>query len=162
MSKFVLFFSIMAAFLLPAGCSKGEPAKTADAAADGPSVEAELPADRFVYPLRVGMWLYTIADETGAETDVTRAEESIPLGEKLQLVTGDPRKATNLYDNRVYDYFHVRRETGKEGLMFANQLTTGSVLAVVSDEKANLYHSPKNVDATDYILPRKVVVGIFP
>jgi uncharacterized protein YgiM (DUF1202 family) len=169
MSKYALFFLVMTAILLSAGCQKEEPVKTAAAVEEVLVVEEEVPAgevkltaESFVYPLRVGMWLYNITDETGAETDVTRAAEAIPLGEKLQLVAGDPRKATNLYDNRVYDYFQVRRDTGKEGLVFANQLTTGSVLAVVSDEKANLYHSPKNVDASDYILPRKVVLGVFP
>jgi hypothetical protein len=108
------------------------------------------------------MWLYTIDKDTGAEADVTKAVEALPLGEKLQMITAEPRRATNPYDGRVYDYYHVRRETGKTGLIFATQLTLGSRLAVVADDRANLYRSPKNVDASDYVLPRKIVLGVFP
>jgi hypothetical protein len=28
--------------------------------------------------------------------------------------------------------------------------------------RANLYRSPKNVDATDYVLLRKTALGVFP
>jgi hypothetical protein len=108
------------------------------------------------------MWLYTIEDDKGTEADVTAGIEAIPMGEKLQLISAEPRKATNRWDNKVYDYYRVRRDTGKEGLVFAIQLTLGSGLAVVTDEKANLYRSPKNVDATDYVLSRKTVLGVFP
>jgi hypothetical protein len=167
MSKYALFFLLIGAVLLAAGCSKEEPVRAGTAVAAetaGAGAEPETPAAGYGYPLRVGMWLYTIDDDkdTGAQTDVTKAAEALPLGEKLQLIAAEPRKATNPYDNRVYDYYRVRRDTGKTGLVFANQLTLGSGLAVVADEKANLYRSPKNVDASDYILPRKIVLGIFP
>jgi hypothetical protein len=161
MSKYALFFLAMAVVFLSAGCSKEEPAKTAETV-EVIIGETEPQTAGFVHPLRVGMWLYTIDDETGAETDVTKAIEAIPLGEKLQLIAVEPRRATNVYDKAVYDYLRVRRDTGREGLIFANQSTAGSVLAVVSDERANLYRSPKNVDVTDYILPRKIVLGVFP
>jgi hypothetical protein len=158
MRKYVLFSLLIGAVLLPAGCSKTKPAESV-AVTD----EAEIPeAAGIAYPLRIGMWLYTIGNDTGADTDITKAEEAIPLGEKLWLIAAETRKATNSYDSKVYDYLRVRRDTGKEGLIFANQLTVGSVLAVVSDERANLYRSAKNVDATDYILSRKTVLGAFP
>lgn len=158
MGKYVLFSLLIGAVLLPAGCSKTKPAESA-AVTD----EAEIPdAAGIAYPLRIGMWLYTIGNDTGADTDITKAEEAIPMGEKLWLIAEETRKATNSYDSKVYDYLRVRRDTGKEGLIFANQLTVGSVLAVVSDERANLYRSAKNVDATDYILSRKTVLGAFP
>ncbi|MDR2020407.1 MAG: SH3 domain-containing protein [Treponema sp.] len=165
MGRQVLFFLLAGAVLLAAGCSKEEPAQTGTAVtAETAGPEQETPAAGYGYTLRVGMWLYTIEDnkDTGAETDVTKAIEAIPMGERLQLLSAEPRKATNRYDNRVYDYYRVRRDTGKEGLVFALQLTLGSGLAVVTDEKANLYRSPKNVDATDYVLSRKTVLGVFP
>jgi hypothetical protein len=74
---------------------------------------ASAPAAGHGYPLRVETWLYTLSDDTGAETDETRALESIPMGEKLFLITAEPRKATNRYDSKVYDYYRVRRDTGK-------------------------------------------------
>jgi hypothetical protein len=164
MMKYALVFLVLGAALLPVGCSKQEPARVAAVTAEVVVKEPEPPAAAgFAYPLRVGMWLYTIVTDTGAQTDVTKsAAEAIPLGEKLELLAKEPRKATNSYDNKVYDYYRVRRETGKEGLVFATQLTLGSALAVVADEKANLYRSPRNVDVTDYILPRKIVLGVFP
>jgi hypothetical protein len=173
MGNYALFFLLMGVLFLPAGCSKQEPAAprasvpavTAAAVTTAVAEEPEIPAAAgFGYPLRVGMWLYIIPPEndTGAQTDVVKAAESIPLGEELQLVSAEPRKATNPYDNRVYDYLRVRRDTGREGLIFANQLTVGSTLAVVSDEKANLYRSAKNVDVSDNILSRKTVLGVFP
>jgi hypothetical protein len=110
------------------------------------------------------MWLYIIEDgkDTGAPTDVTKAAEPIPLGEELAIIAAEPRKATNPYDSRVYDYYRVRRDTGREGLVFANQLTLGSRLAVVAEERAYLYRSAKSVDASDYVLPRRTVLGVFP
>jgi hypothetical protein len=160
---YVLLVLLTGAVLLPAGCAKTEPVETAAVTSETAGEEPETPeAAGFGYPLRVGMWLYTIENDTGAETDLTKAVESVPLGEELRLVAAEPRKATNPHDSGVYNYFRVRRDTGKEGLVFANQLTVGGVLAVVSDEKANLYRSAKNVDATDYILSRKTVLGVFP
>ncbi|MDR1412206.1 MAG: SH3 domain-containing protein [Spirochaetaceae bacterium] len=168
MGKYVLFFSaIIGALLLPAGCSNKEPAETAAATADARAAaeEPEAPAAAGSgYPLRVGRWLYTFeaGKDTGAETDVLRAAEPLSLGEKLQLTAAETRKATDPYTKAVYDYYQVRRDTGTEGLVFANQTTVGSVLAVVSDERANLYRTPRNIDASDYILPRKTVLGVFP
>ncbi|MDR1239050.1 MAG: SH3 domain-containing protein [Treponema sp.] len=158
MKRTVSFFLLAGALLLPAGCSRNAaPGAAGTGIAGG---RQGIPASAVLaYPMRIGMWLYTIDKDTGAETDVTKAVESIPLGEKLQLLAPEPRQATNPYDSKVYGYLRVRRDTGKEGLIFATQLTVGSDLAVVTEEKANLYRSAKNVDATDYILPRKTVLG---
>ncbi|MDR1047921.1 MAG: hypothetical protein LBL64_09100, partial [Treponema sp.] len=164
MNKHGLFFLFLGALLLSVGCSKEEPVRTAavPAGVEAAGEEPETPAAAgFCYPLRLGMWLYTIDNDTGAETDVTKAAAPIPLGEKLGLVAAEPRKATNPYDKNVYDYYRVRRDTGVEGLVFATQLTVGSVLAVVADEKAYLYRTPQNVDASDYVLSRGIVLGAF-
>jgi uncharacterized protein YgiM (DUF1202 family) len=148
------------AVLFAAGCSKKTPVENVVAEEEAVT---EIPAGAgFGYPMRVGMWLYIIENDTGLETDVTKAIEPLPFGEKLQLVVSEPRRAVNPYDNAIYDYYQVRRGTGREGFAFANQVTVNSVLAVVVDEKANLYRSPTNVDVTDYILSRKTVLGVFP
>ncbi|MDR1030248.1 MAG: SH3 domain-containing protein [Treponema sp.] len=159
--KFAFCFLLtFAVFLLP-GCSKKPPVETEVVDVVEPVEEIET-ADDFGYTMRVGMWIYVIESDTGSDTDATRAVESLPLGEKLQLVTAEPRKAKNPYDNAVYDYYHVKRNTGREGYVFANQLTVNSTLAVVIDGKANLYRSPVNIDVSDYILSRKTVFGVFP
>jgi uncharacterized protein YgiM (DUF1202 family) len=161
-----LVFCVIVAFavLLPMGCTKNT---TSEAVETGNVVVVETVAPvapvgpGFGYTMRVGMWLYVIEKDTGMETDVTKAVESLPLGEKVELVTEETRRAVNPYDGQFYDYYHVRRDTGSEGFVFANQLTVNTVLAVVVDEKANLYRSPRNVDVTDYILSRKTVLGTF-
>jgi uncharacterized protein YgiM (DUF1202 family) len=156
--KFAFCFLLTLAVILMTGCSKKPSVETT---AEGTAGDAKT-VGSFGYTMRVGMWLYVIESGTGSNTDTTRAVESLPLGEKLQLVTTELRKATNTYDNAVYDYYHVRRDTGREGYVFANQLTVGSNLAVVIDEKANLYRSPVNIDVSDYILSRKTVLGVLP
>jgi hypothetical protein len=164
MGKYVLFCLTAGFVFLAAGCSK-ETTPARAAAAGETAVEAPIiQAVAHAYPLRVGMWLYTIDSDkdTGSPTDVTKTAEALPLGERLELLAAEPRKATNPYDSKVYDYYRVRRDTGREGLIFANQLTVGSELAVVVDEKAYLYRSAKSVDASDYILPRGIVMGVFP
>jgi hypothetical protein len=163
MPKYVLVFLVTGAILLPAGCSKEEAVRPAAVTVEAVVEEPKAPAAAgFAYPLRVGMWLYTIDNDTGAQADLIKAAEPIPLGERLQLVSAEPRKATNPYDSRVYDFYRVRRDTGREGVIFATQLSLGSSLAVVADEKANIYRSPRNADATDYILSRKIVLGVLP
>jgi hypothetical protein len=159
MRKYILPVLATSVILLAAGCSKEGPA---DRTAAPGEIAGKRPGAVYGYPLRTGMWLYTLPEDTGAQTDLTKAAESVPLGEQLVLLSVEPRKATNAYDNKVYDYYRVRRDTGKEGLVFSTQLTLGSELAVVADERANLYRSAKNVDATDYILSRKTVAGVFP
>jgi uncharacterized protein YgiM (DUF1202 family) len=154
--KFAFYFLLTLAALFMPGCSKKPPVEVEETAENAQT------AGDFGYTMRVGMWLYVIESDTGSGSDATRALESLPLGEKLQLVTTELRKATNTHDNAVYDYYHVKRDTGREGYVFANQLTVGSTLAVVIDEKANLYRSPVNIDVSDYILSRKTVLGVLP
>lgn len=123
---------------------------------------AEAPTETgFGYTTRAGMRLYVIESDTGMETDVTKAVELLSLSERAGLVSEKTRGAVNSYDNQIYEYYHVRCDTGTEGLVFANQLTVNTVLAVVVDEKANLYRGFRNVDVTDYILSRKTVLGVF-
>ncbi|MDR0683716.1 MAG: SH3 domain-containing protein [Spirochaetaceae bacterium] len=158
---FVVCVLSVLAVLLTAGCAKKTAVETVEAE-EVVVVENAAPRDAgFGYTMRVGMWLYVIESDTGAKTDVTKAVESLPLGEKVRLVEEETRKAVNPYDGQIYDYYRVRRDTGSEGFVFANQLTVNSVPAVVVDEKANLYRSPRNVDATDYILSRKTVFGVL-
>jgi hypothetical protein len=160
MGKYAWFILLAGALFLSAGCSKREAAETAISGRGGETA-ADISAG-FAYPLRLGMWLYTIGDDTKSPEDITRALEAVPLGERLQLISPEPRRATNTYDRKVYDYYQVRRETGVEGLVFATQVTIGSRLAVVTGEKANLYRSARNVDVSDFVLPRGIVVGVFP
>lgn len=112
------------------------------------------------YVLRVNSGLLAIDDDTGEETNKTRWVESMALGETI--LTGETRRATFSSDGVVYDFIEIKRENGKEGYAFAMQVAVGGQLAVVVDEKANLYRSPKVVDVSGTILSRRTVVVYYP
>jgi len=75
-------------------------------------------------------------------------------------VTWKARRIT--YNNREYDFIEVRRDDKSEGYSLINQIAVGGVLAVVTDEKANLFKSPKTVDVTNTIVSRKTVLVYLP
>jgi hypothetical protein len=110
------------------------------------------------YILRVNASLMVFDTDTGAETDKVKWGASMTLGERV--IAGNNRRAT--YDGRVYDFVELRREDGKEGLAFATQIAVGATLAVVVDDKANLYNNANIVNVTGYIIPRKTIVAMLP
>jgi hypothetical protein len=111
------------------------------------------------FALRINTGLYVIDGEDGGdEKTKTKWTASLSLGENV--LTGKKRKMT--FNNRVYDFIEVRRDTKSEGYCLDYQIAVGGRLAVVVDEKANLYTTPKIVDATNTIIPRKTVVVIYP
>jgi len=112
------------------------------------------------YVLRVNAAFYSLEADTGSESDKTKWEASMTLGEKVSVI--DKRRATFSGDGVIYDFVEIRRDDGKEGLAWAEQIAAGSSLAVVIDEKANLYKTAKAVDVTGQILSRKTIVGLFP
>jgi hypothetical protein len=116
--------------------------------------------ENYGYVLRVNAAFYTLDNNTGDETDKTKWAASMALGEKV--VIGKPRRATFAGDGKVYDFVEIRRDTGVDGLVFASQVAGNGNLAVVTDEKAILYKSPKTIDATGTILPRKTIGVYFP
>jgi hypothetical protein len=103
---------------------------------------------------------YTLENDTGSETDRTKWDDSMALGEKVQV--GKPRRVTFAGDGKIYDFVEVRRDNGKDGLVWASQIAKGGSLAVIVDEKANLYRSAKSIDVTGAILPRKTIAVCFP
>jgi hypothetical protein len=148
--------------LLFFSCNK-EKTRAADAVpeeTDAASNEADAVsvAWKYGYILRVNASLMVLETDTGSETDKIKWQATMALGEMVTV--GGVRRAT--YDGRVYDFPEIRREDGREGLAFPSQIAEGGRLAVVIDEKANLFRSPKTVDVTGTILPRKTVVALFP
>ena len=146
--------------LLVFSCKKNEEAR---APADDSSDEIEvLSADsvewNYGYVLRLNASLMTLETDTSSESDKAKWAVSMALGEKVSI--GETRQAT--YDGRVYDFVKVRRDDGREGLAFPTQIATGGELAVVVDDRGNLYTSPKAVDVTGIILPRKTIAVRFP
>jgi hypothetical protein len=111
------------------------------------------------YALRVNTSFYTLEDDTGEEADKTKWAGSMTLGE--HIIVGKLRRLTFGGDGKVYDFAEVLRDNGKEGFAFATQVAADSSLAVVVDEKANLYKTAKTSDVTGDIIARKTVVAIL-
>jgi hypothetical protein len=110
------------------------------------------------YILRQNASLMTLETDTGVEADKAKWAASMTLGERV--TTMGERRAT--YDGRAYDFVEVRRDDGKEGLAFATQIAVGATLAVVVDDKANLFSSAKTAAVTGFIISQKTIVGILP
>lgn len=169
MRKLGVVIPVLAAVVFVFSCGKKEPSQSIASRIDenraavredsGESAPRAPDSSDYGYVLRINASLMVFSDaDTGGEADKLKWEESMTLGEKV-TVTG-VRKAT--WNNRVYDFLRIRRDTGKEGFAFESQVSRGGNLGVVIDEKANLYKSPKNIDVTGTILSRKVVAVYFP
>jgi hypothetical protein len=114
------------------------------------------------YALRVGTGFYVFEQDTGSEADITRWEASLPLGERFLILDDTPRKA--LYRDTSYTFIKIRRETGNttDGLVIASNIAMGGALGVITEDKANVYRSPRTVDVTGSVLSTKTVLVYFP
>jgi hypothetical protein len=111
------------------------------------------------YALRVSTSFYTLETDTDEESDKTKWTAAITLGDKVTV--GKARRLTFAGDGKVYDFVEIRRDDGKDGYAFATQIATDCTLAVVVDEKANLYKTAKTNDVTGDIISRKTVVAML-
>jgi hypothetical protein len=155
---------VMAVFIiLPFSCKKNE-ASTASSdrssyAESGDSGTAIPRSGNIGYALRVSTSFYTLESDTGEESDKTKWAAAISLGDRVSV--GKTRRLTFAGDGKVYDFVEVRLDNGKDGFSFATQIATDCTLAVVVDEKANLYKTAKTNDVTGDIISRRTVVAML-
>jgi hypothetical protein len=175
MKKLFLLYSLL--FLVFVSCQKADqevsrtdenqpPQSEASGTVSEVPVALDEPAavPEYGYILRVNTGLYEFETDTGEQTDVTKWMDSIPLGEKVEVLA-PARKATFHGDKTVNDFVKIRRNTGrdiKEGYVFALQLAIGADLAVVTSERANIFRTPNTLDVTSNILSYKTVLGYYP
>jgi len=112
------------------------------------------------YILRVNASFCTLENDTGSESDKVKWVAPMTLGERVS--TGEIRQLTYAGDGTVYEFIKIRRDNGNEGFAFAAQVVAGGQLAVIVDEKAYLFNSPKAVDVTGTLIPQKTVVVYYP
>jgi len=162
MKKIVLLALLFCAFLF--SCNKNEQQASApqseNSGENGPAEPAG--GSGLVnqsYVLRLGGGLWSIREDTGAESDRVVWAESMNLGERV--FTGEIRRATYT-DGEVYNFIKLRRDSGREGYAFATQIGVGGRLAVVIDDRGNLFSSPRAVDVTGTVLSRRTVVVYYP
>ena len=113
------------------------------------------------YALRVDTSLMRIdGEDRGDETTRVRWADSMSLGERVSI--GETRRLTHATNNNVYEFIAVRRDNGSEGFAWATQVVPAGNLAVVVDERVNLFRSPRTIDVSGVILSRRTVVVYYP
>jgi hypothetical protein len=111
------------------------------------------------FALRVNTGFYVLdGDDNGGDTTKTKWKDSLSLGENL--LTGRTRRMT--FNNTVYDFIEVRRDTRTEGFALRNQIAVGGRLAVVIEDKAVLYNAPRLVNPTNATISRRTVLVLYP
>jgi hypothetical protein len=145
--------------LLFFSCEKKDAPPTTGAVVERDAVDAVVAyAGNTGYVLRPGASLMVLNADTGAETDTVKWAVTMNLGDKITV--GETRRAT--WNGEVYDFFEIRTDSGREGLAFARQVAAGGNLAVVIDDRANLYRTAKSTDVTGDLISRKTVLVYFP
>ncbi|MDR0290893.1 MAG: SH3 domain-containing protein [Treponema sp.] len=162
MAKNILLPALALAAILAFSCKDKQPQQSVSAVAVESSIPETADAASGIpgFALRVGTSFYTLESDTGAESDKTKWTAAMSLGEKVFI--GKDRRLTFSGDGKVHDFVEVRREDGKDGFSFATHVAANASLAVVVDEKANLYRGAKDVDVTGNIIPRRTIVAYFP
>ena len=111
------------------------------------------------HTLRVNTGFYVITGEdTEDEKTRTRWAASMALGESV--VAGESRRMT--FDGTVYNFTAIKRQDNSEGFALATHIAAGGTLAVVTEERASLFRSPRTVDVSNVILSRRTVVVYYP
>jgi len=160
MKKQIVLLALTVAIVLFFSCKKTEASTTPQTGAiEETKPITETSAKKQGYALRVNTGMYAIdGEDKGDSSTKTKWIASLSLGENL--MTGKTRRMT--FNNKEYDFIEVRRDDKNEGFSIVSQIAVGGVLAVVVDEKANLFKSPKTVDVTNTIVARKTVLVYFP
>jgi hypothetical protein len=160
----ISMMAIVMLLSLSCGNKKGSPA-SGDSGSTTGFIENNVPetvaaaAGSIGYALRMNTSLYILETNTGEESDKTKWADSLILGERVMV--GKVRRLTFGGDGKVYEFAEVRRDDGKEGFVFVSQVAADSTLAVVVDEKANLYKTAKTTNVTGDIISRKTVVAVL-
>jgi hypothetical protein len=146
--------------LLSFACRKNEVSQALANAVSGEDDAAASSPQNYGYVLRLNASFCIFAsDDTGSESDKVKWAASMSLGDRVTV--GETRRLT-YEDGTLYDFTKIRRDDGSEGLAFAAQVVAGGQLAVVVDEKTNLFKSPKAVDVTGTLIPPKTLVVCYP
>jgi len=96
--------------------------------------------------------LYNLAGGT-----LTATRETIPIGEKVAIV-GPSQKITQ--GGREREFLHVKRDSGSDGWVRADQVVSRAILAVIATEDSVIYSAEANSAATAESIPRMTIVAI--
>jgi len=162
MKKKILLLTLLFGVLLFYSCNKKNEGAGSQ---DGESLGFEYATVSGIvnpgFALVVNTGFYTLAGaDDGEESTKMKWAASLSLGQ--DVMTGNTRRLTLDSNNRVYNVIEVRNDNGTEGYALASQVVPGGRLAVVVDERANLFRTPRTVDVSGTILSHKTVVVFYP
>jgi hypothetical protein len=146
--------------LLSFACRKNEVTQALANAVSGEDGAVASGPQNYGYVVRLNASFCTLANDTGSESDTVKWAASMSLGDRVTV--GETRRLTYESDGTIYDFIKVRRDDGSDGYAFAAQVVAGGQLAVVADEKTNLFKSPKAVDVTGTLIAPKTLVVYYP
>jgi hypothetical protein len=161
MKKQIILFTLIAVVMLFFSCKKtGDSSASQTGFIDEPIHTA--PVSSITKPgfaLRVNTGFYVLdGEDSGDASTKTKWSAYLSLGESV--LTGQTRRMT--FNNTVYDFIEVQRDTNSEGYALKNQIAVGGRLGVVVEEKAVLYDSPKLVSPTNATISRRTVLVYYP
>jgi hypothetical protein len=161
MKKQIILLALIVAVMLFFSCNKTGESNSSQTK----NIEESMPAvvesaiTKQGFALRVNTGLYIIdGEDNDSESTKTKWKDYLSLGESI--LTGKTRRMT--FNTTVYDFIEVRRDNKSEGYALKNQIAVGGRLAVVVEEKAVLYNSPKLVSATNATISRRTVLVFYP
>jgi len=162
MKKQVVLPALIAVVALFFSCNKNKDSGktyTADYIEDSSPVAAvESNSLKQGYALRINTSFLTLkGEDTGDAKTETQWSSGLTLGESVMV--GNPRRLT--YSGKEYDLVEVRLEDKSNGYAFPSQIAAGGHLAVVIDEKANLFSKPQTAKVTNTIVARKTVLVYY-
>jgi len=163
MLRKISIFSLILVAAFTVSCKKTERQASSQVDDIGGFIESVVSSTMNMgYVLRLGSGLYSIDEDTGDEKDAMKWVLSMNLGDSI--MTGTSRRATFTGSNNVstvYDVTEVRANN-REGYALDLQIAVGGNLAVVVDERANLYRTSNAIDVMGSIISRKTVLVYYP
>ncbi|MCL2809053.1 MAG: hypothetical protein FWD24_03175 [Treponema sp.] len=163
MKNKILPFMLIMSVVLFFSCEKKEGSKAAEAEDNSGNANISINTSTITKPgfvMPVTSSFYAIdGEDDGTEATKARWSANMTLGENIYI--GEPRRLT-WTDGRLLNFVEIRRENGTEGFALANQVVEGGRLAVVIDDRATLFSSPRTVDVSSTIMTRRTVVIYYP
>ncbi|MCL2721725.1 MAG: hypothetical protein FWD47_10360 [Treponema sp.] len=162
-NKFLFLVPIFCIVLLSISCEKEEEPQSGYGDnymgdANDSIITSSARIQGFVLPITSSSYAIDGEDD-GTEATKAKWSANMTLGESIYI--GEPRRLT-WTNGSILNFVEIRRESGIGDFALASQVVEGGRLAVVVDERATLFTSPRTVDVSNIIMTRKTVVVYFP
>jgi len=162
-NKFLFLVPIFCVALLSISCEKKDEAQSNygdnyTGNANDSIITSTIVKPGFVLPVTSSSYAIDGEDD-GTEATKAKWSANMTLGESIFI--GEPRRLT-WTNGSILNFVEIRRENGTGDFALASQVVEGGRLAVVIDERATLFTTPRTVDVSNVIMTRRTVVVYYP